>query len=72
LVSGKEDPDGLAINQTSFEGFESFVEPAEAGDVFESPEEDEVLPAAEKPARYDEWYYLDREFGLILQGRRGG
>ena len=68
MISGKEDPDGLAINQTSFEGFESFVEPAEAGEVFGIPKEDEVLPVAEKPARYDEWFYLDAEFGLIQQG----
>ena len=58
----------MAINQTSFEAFESFVEPAEAGNVFEIPVEDEILPAAEKPAVYDEWFYLDAEFGLIQQG----
>jgi len=68
LISRKEDLDGLSINQTSFEEFESFVEPAEAGEVFEIPKEDDVLPAAEKPARYDEWSYLDAEFGLIQQG----
>jgi inorganic pyrophosphatase len=68
LVSGKEDPDGLSINQTSFTEFESYVEPTETGEVFEIPVEDEILPAAEKPAVYDEWFYLDAEFGLIQQG----
>ena len=68
LVSGREDLNGLAINQTSFEAFESFVEPAEAGEMFEIPFEDDVQPAAQKPARYDEWYYLDAEFGLVRQG----
>jgi inorganic pyrophosphatase len=68
LVSGREDPDGLAINQTSFEEFESFVEPTETREVFEIPVEDEILPAAEKPAVYDEWFYLDAEFGIIQQG----
>jgi inorganic pyrophosphatase len=68
LVSGKEDPDGLAINQTSFEEFESFVEPGEARKTFGIPGENEVLPAAEKPAVYDEWFYLDAEFEVIEQG----
>jgi inorganic pyrophosphatase len=58
----------LAINQTSFEEFESFVEPTETREVFEIPVEDEILPAAEKPAVYDEWFYLDAEFGIIQQG----
>jgi len=68
LVSGREDPDGLSINQTVLEGLESFVEPAETGEVFDIPREDDMLPAAEKPAVYDEWYYLDEEFGVIQQG----
>jgi len=29
---------------------------------------DDVQPAAAKPTEYDEWYYLDEEFGLIQQG----
>ena len=69
LVSGKEDPDGLAVNQTSFEEFESFVEAGETAEAFRIPEVDDVLPAAEKPAVYDEWFYLDEEFGLIQQGK---
>ena len=68
LISGKEDPDGLAINQTSYQDFESFVEPAETRETFDIPVEDALLPAAEKPAAYNEWYYLDAEFGLIQQG----
>jgi inorganic pyrophosphatase len=68
LISGREDPDGLSINQTSFGDFEGFVEPAETRAIFEIREEDAVLPAAEKPAMYDQWFYLDAEFGLIPQG----
>lgn len=68
LVSGKEDSDGLAINQMSYQGFESYVEPAETRKTFEIPGEDAVLPAVEKPAVYDKWFYLDAEFGIIEQG----
>lgn len=68
LISGKIDPDGLSVNQTSFGQFESFVEPGEAARELEIPERDAVEPAAEKPAQYDYWYYLDEDFGLIRQG----
>lgn len=68
LISGKEDPDGLDVGQTSFPEFEGFVEPAEAGETFGVPVRDAVLPAAGKPGVFDQWYYLDEEFGLIKQG----
>lgn len=68
LIAGRIDPDGLAINQTSFEEFESYVAPGETEKEFEIPAEDDVKPVAKKPAEYDEWYYLDEEFGLIQQG----
>jgi inorganic pyrophosphatase len=68
LISGKEDPDGLAINQTSFNEFESYVKPSETQDKFDIPAENDVQPAAAKPSQYDEWYYLDADFQLIQQG----
>lgn len=68
LVAGRIDPDGLATNQTSFEEFESYVAPSETEKAFGIPVQDDVQPAAEKPAEYDEWYYLDGDFRLIQQG----
>ena len=68
LIAGRIDPDGLAINQTSFEEFESYVTPSETEKEFEIPVEDDVRPAAAKPKEYDEWYYLDEEFALVQQG----
>jgi inorganic pyrophosphatase len=68
LIAGRIDPDGLAINQTSFEEFESYVAPSETEEVFEIPSENDVQPAAAKPTEYDEWYYLDEDFQLIQQG----
>lgn len=68
LISGKEDPDGLSINQTSFEQYESFVAPSETAQEFEIPEQDAVEPAEPKPKQYDHWYYLDEDFQLIQQG----
>jgi inorganic pyrophosphatase len=69
LIAGRIEPDGLAINQTSFKEFESYIEPSETEKEFEIPAEDDVRPAAEKPKEYDEWYYLDEDFQLIQQGK---
>jgi inorganic pyrophosphatase len=68
LISGKEDPDGLAVNQTSFDEFESYVKPSETQQEFDIPADNDVQPAAAKPTEYDEWYYLDSDFQLIQQG----
>jgi inorganic pyrophosphatase len=68
LISGKEDPDGLAINQTSFDEFDSYVAPSEAQKEFGIPAEDDIQPAEAKPKQYDEWYFLDADFQLIQQG----
>ena len=67
LVAGRIDPDGLAVNQTSFEEFDSYVTPSETGKEFEIPAENDVQPAAAKPTEYDEWYYLDEDLQLIQQ-----
>lgn len=68
LISGKEDPDGLAINQTSFDEFASYVAPTETQQEFDIAAADDIQPAAAKPTQYDEWYYLDKDFQLIQQG----
>lgn len=68
LVSGSEDPDGLDVNQTSVAEYDGYVAPNEAAEELEIPTEDDIQPAAPRPAEYDEWYYLDEEFGLIQQG----
>lgn len=68
LISGKEDPDGLSINQTSFKEFDSYVEPSSTAEEFDIPAEDAVKPAAAKPTEYDQWYYLTEDFELVQQG----
>lgn len=68
LISGKEDPDGLSVNQTSFPDYDSYVEPSKTAEEFGIPFEDAIESPAAKPTEYDHWYYLTEDFELIQQG----
>lgn len=66
LVNGKEDPGDISIKQTSNPKLcNSFVSSKKATKKFDIPEESDIEPAAEKPAKYDMWYYLDDNFEPI-------
>lgn len=65
LVRGKVDSNEINYNQTSTKKYKSYVKSKDATKKFGLPAKANVLPAAERPAKYDLWYYLDRDYKLI-------
>lgn len=66
LVRGKVDSNEINYNQTSTSKYSnSFVRSRDATSRFNIPAESNALPAAEKPARYGQWFYLDADCKLI-------
>ncbi|OJI99423.1 hypothetical protein ASPVEDRAFT_187574 [Aspergillus versicolor CBS 583.65] len=66
LVKGKVDTGEINYNQTSRPDIpHSFVPKQAATDRFDIPAESDEKPAAPRPARYDQWFYLDKDFNLI-------
>jgi inorganic pyrophosphatase len=71
LVRGKVDSNEINYNQTSSKNFKkSYVKSKDATKKFGLPEESKILPAAERPAKYDLWYYLDEDYKLIKLGKK--
>jgi len=62
LVTGEVDANEINFNQTTDAELESYVQ--DTG-IFEIPDEDDILPAAERPDRYDDWFYLKQEASLV-------
>ncbi|CAM1500498.1 Fc.00g096600.m01.CDS01 [Cosmosporella sp. VM-42] len=66
LVRGKVDSNKINYNQTSTKGIQkSYVRSQDATEAFDIPAESSILPAAEKPEKYDKWYYLDADYKLM-------
>ncbi|KXJ89048.1 inorganic pyrophosphatase [Microdochium bolleyi] len=66
LVAGQVKPGEINYNQTSMPELEnSYVSACNVSKNFGIPATSNVLPAAEKPAKYDRWYYLNEKFELI-------
>lgn len=62
LVAGEVDANEINFNQTSDAGLESYA--LDTG-LSEIPPDADVLPAAGRPGRYDEWFYLKQEVSLF-------
>ena len=66
LVRGRVDSNEINYNQTSSKNIrKSYVRSQDATDIFDIPASSSILPAAEKPEKYDIWYYLDADYNLI-------
>lgn len=65
LVRGKVDSNEINYNQTSTKSYKSYVKSKDATKKFDIPAKSNILPAAERPAKYDLWYYLDKDSKLI-------
>ncbi|KAH7306029.1 inorganic pyrophosphatase [Stachybotrys elegans] len=66
LVRGETKVNKIRINQTSNPTWcKSYIPSQEAAAAFDIPAESNVLPPAERPAKYDRFYYLDTDFATI-------
>ncbi|KAF2012220.1 inorganic pyrophosphatase [Aaosphaeria arxii CBS 175.79] len=65
LVSGKEDPGKIRIEQTSNPDLKSWVSCKDAHKKYDVPKKSKVKDAAPRPEQYDHWYYLDANKNLI-------
>jgi inorganic pyrophosphatase len=66
LLKGREDPNEIALNQTSQPTWcKTYISSEDATEAFNIPTEANVLPAATRPEEYDRWYYLDSEYNLL-------
>ncbi|OQE16333.1 hypothetical protein PENFLA_c028G02188 [Penicillium flavigenum] len=66
LVKGKVDSNEINYNQTSRPSIpDSFVPSRAAVRRLDIPAKSDPKRAAERPARFDQWFYLDEELGLI-------
>lgn len=67
LVKGNTNPGTISTNQTSQpELRRSYVPSKKATKQFNIPKKSKILPAATKPAEYNQWYYLNDKFELIV------
>ncbi|KAL2830849.1 inorganic pyrophosphatase [Aspergillus cavernicola] len=66
LVKGNVDSNEINYNQTSRPDIKhSFVSKRKATYQFDLPAASDEEPAAPRPERFDQWFYLDKEFRLI-------
>ncbi|KAJ1326967.1 nucleosome-remodeling factor subunit [Microdochium nivale] len=66
LVAGKVDTGKINYNQTSMPELKnSYICACNASASLGIPASSSLLPAADKPTKYDVWYYLDEKFDLI-------
>lgn len=65
LVAGLVDSNEISYNQTTGPQYDSYVQPGEAGDVFDIPGQSDVLPPAEKPEGVDQYYYVSANYEII-------
>ncbi|KAK2764574.1 hypothetical protein FQN54_009269 [Arachnomyces sp. PD_36] len=70
LVNGKSDPNEITVDQTSNPDYDGYIPSDEATEEFDIPKNSDILPPEEKPAEYDQWYYLDEDFKpVVLPGQ---
>ncbi|KFA66697.1 hypothetical protein S40285_05004 [Stachybotrys chlorohalonatus IBT 40285] len=66
LVRGVTQVEEISTNQTSHPAWcRSYVPADQTTELFDVPAQSNILPAAERPSRYDRWYYLDADFQPI-------
>ncbi|KAH7149117.1 inorganic pyrophosphatase [Dactylonectria estremocensis] len=66
LLRGTVHSTGINYNQTNNRELkESYVNSKNATQRFSIPKRSKILPAAERPAKYDSWYYLNEDHELI-------
>ena len=66
LVKGNVDSNEINYNQTSRRDIKhSLVSRHETTCLFDLPAKSNEKPAAPRPKRFDQWFYLDEEFKLI-------
>ncbi|KAL7921368.1 inorganic pyrophosphatase [Trichoderma austrokoningii] len=66
LVSGKEDPGKISIEQTSQPDLcKTYISSKDATKEFNLPKKSKIEPAAPRPAKYDKWYYIDENFQIL-------
>lgn len=66
LADGSTDVEKIARNQTSNpEWASTYIKSSKATEAFDLPKKSDVKPAAERPAEYDVWHYLDENFEVI-------
>ncbi|KAK5989445.1 Inorganic pyrophosphatase [Cladobotryum mycophilum] len=66
LISGKEAPGKISTKQTSQPNMcKSYVKSSDATKKFNIPKKSNILPPEPKPAKYDQWYYLDKDFKAL-------
>lgn len=66
LVKGAVDTGSINYNQTSRPDIrKSYVSRCSATAQLDLPAESDIKPAAPKPERFNQWFYLDEDFQLI-------
>ncbi|KAK1983967.1 inorganic pyrophosphatase [Colletotrichum cereale] len=67
LVEGQVDSNEINYNQTSRPDVKnSFIEKSTTTERFDIPAESRIEPAAPRPEKYDNWYYLNINSSLIV------
>lgn len=65
LMRGETKKEKINRDQTSNPRWcKTFVASSNATAKFNIPAKSNVLPPAERPAQYDRWYYLDKDFNI--------
>ncbi|OTA36949.1 hypothetical protein BTJ68_02349 [Hortaea werneckii EXF-2000] len=66
LVAGLVDSNEISYNQTTMARYsDSYVQPNEAASRFDIPRSSDILPAAEKPEKFQEYYYISSNLELL-------
>ncbi|RMY64026.1 hypothetical protein D0863_10126 [Hortaea werneckii] len=66
LVAGLVDSNEISYNQTTMARYsDSYVQPDEAASRFDIPRSSDIQPAAEKPQKFQEYYYISPNLELI-------
>ncbi|ATY65832.1 Inorganic pyrophosphatase [Cordyceps militaris] len=65
LMRGKTQKDKINRDQTSNPRWcKTFVDASNTTAKFKLPAKSNILPPAKRPAQYDRWYYLDKDFNI--------
>ncbi|KAI7161867.1 hypothetical protein KC349_g2533 [Hortaea werneckii] len=66
LVAGLVDSNEISYNQTTMIRYnDSYIQPGEAATKFDIPRDSDIQPAAEKPEKFQEYYYIGSNLELI-------
>jgi len=66
LVAGLVDSNAISYNQTTMARYNnSYIQPGEAATRFDIPRDSDIQPEAEKPERFQEYYYIGSNLELI-------